>query len=70
MLRVYVRSHSQKGWWGLVPHPCVVVKNPESYFTCRGPPIGATPHQATQPRVLVLGKEVTVTSGCENQQRL
>lgn len=70
MPRIYIRSHNKIGGMGLVPHPSVMVRNPESCFTCRGPTCGATPHQATQPKILGLGKEVTITSGCENQQRL
>ena len=57
-------------WNELVSHLCEVVKNQEKYLSYRGPSWGACSSSLTpgsQPRVLVLGREVSITSGCEKQ---
>lgn len=49
------------------------VEHQERYLGCRGPSGGARgpiPTAGSQPRVLMLGREVSMTSACENQLRL
>ena len=58
---------------GLVPHLCVEHKYGEGYVSYRGPPEEkGFPflHQFPQPRVPVPRREVSITSGCKNQQEL
>lgn len=55
------------------PHPRVADKNRERDLSRRGPPTPRSqgipaPHQAPQPRVPVLEREVPITSGCETRR--
>ena len=52
---------------GLVPHPRVVNKKFGRYILGAGSP---SPHQVPEPRVLVQGRYIPITSGCKNQQVL
>ena len=57
---------------GLVPHPHVADKNCEEISASEVPSeeLGVlAPHQNFQPRVLVPGRELPITSGCEQQRR-
>ena len=76
-LRIYIRGTVRlvggaEAQNVLVPHPCAWVKNWEGYFSAaeippeeQGVPFSL---QAPQPRYPVLGREVPITSGCENKQ--
>ena len=58
---------------GLVPHSHVAVNNQEGYLGSEVAPEELrlpAPNWAPQPRVPVPEREITITSGCENQQGL
>ena len=57
----------------MVSHPHVAIENGEGYLGCRYPlrgKRGLGPIQAPLCWVLILGREISITSGYENQWRL
>lgn len=59
-------------WNGLVPHSCVAVENSEDILAVTVSLDSSrvlVSHWDSQPRIPVLGREISTTSDDENQQR-